>query len=123
MLTLGEVFLDPAVVLYFAIENFSEVFGGSVEQVVALGHDSDADHVSAQRNIPKPALVGEIGDRSGAFVETGVSHGALEISPNRDLLELGIALHPLLANGGETIPAGCIDNEWSMEFEFSEFGR
>ena len=115
MLSLGEVFLDPAVVLQFAIENFREVLGGPVEKVVVLGHDSDADHVAAQGNIPKPAFVGKISHGSGAFVETGISHGALEIGPDRNFLELGITLHPLLANGGEAIPAGCVDYERSME--------
>ncbi len=91
-LAVGEVLLDPLVLLDFAVENFLRVFHAVARQVFSFGDDADADHVVVLGDVPEPAFFGNVGDGGGAGVDAFVALGAFIVGPDGDFVEVGIVL-------------------------------
>ena len=64
-----------------------------LEQVVRVGHDSDADHVVVQRDVPEPALLAfSLNDERRSFIAARVAASTLPVRPQRGLLQLRVPL-------------------------------
>ena len=109
------MFLYPCI--FTPGENFGVVLGRAVEEVVAFGNNADADDISAKRDVPEPTFFRVVGDE--AFVETRVSTGTLEVSPESDFVELGVTIHPAFADGG--VSPGGVDDEGCTQFKAAIF--
>ena len=106
-----EVLADPLALGCLAPEDGLRVAHAPVAvQVVALGHDADADGVVDQGDVPEPALVGYVGHGRGARVEPGVAQGAGEVGEDGDLVQVGVAPLPPQAAGQQGVAPGGVDD-------------
>src|SRR5271154_353894 len=85
-------------------------------EVTFVCHGTDANQFPGQRNVPEPAFVGEVSDRSGAFVKPGIAQRSLVVSPDGDFIQVRVADLPSVAGDREGIAATSINSYRSLEF-------
>ena len=105
---------DPDAVVRLAREDRLGVARVAV-QVVRLGDDADADDVVGQGDVPEPALLGDVGDRGRALVESGVALRAAVVREDGELREVGVAPLPAEFRGEERVAAGGVDDRVGVE--------
>ena len=66
---------DPDVIADLAVKDLGQVPGVLVE-IVFFGDDTDANHITCQRDIPEPSLFRNVGDRRGSLVDSRITEGA-----------------------------------------------
>src|SRR5258705_4498387 len=84
LLTASQVLFYPDVLFDFPFENSFRRLHPVARQILAFGHNADADHVSMLRDVPKPSLVWDVCNCRRAFVDARIAPGALVVGPNRN---------------------------------------
>ena len=110
----GQMLGDPAVCQGFAVEDRLEILALPI-QVVALGHHPHAHGVLGQRNVPEPALAGQVRHGGRAFVVARIPEGAPVVGPDRDLVQPRIGNYPAEFGRGETMPPATVDGDRSAD--------
>ena len=71
---------------------------------------------SVLRDVPEPAFVRDVGHGGVTFVDAFSALGILVVSPDGDLVEVGVAQAPAELVGGEGFLAGAIDDDGRAHF-------
>ena len=80
-------------------------------EIARLADDADADDVGVKRDVPEPALLRHVGDGRRALVQPRIAQRAFVVAPDRDLVEIGIAVLPLKLPREQRITAGGVDDD------------
>src|SRR5437879_397810 len=108
LLAAGEIFIDPKVLSDFAPEDSFRLLHAITREVFAFRHDTGADDVIVEWDVPEPALFGHKRHRGGALIDAWIAPGALIVGPDGDLVQLRIAHAPVVPHCGERFPTGAI---------------
>src|SRR5262245_40880391 len=93
----GKTFTDPPILAGGPFENGPQVLHPAPREVPAIRHHAHADHVVMLPNVPKPTLVRNVSHSGGTFINTLLPLRAFVVSPDRNLVEKGIAYPPAAA--------------------------
>src|SRR6185503_2764062 len=104
----SDMIADPRACLDLAVIDGVRIARIAIE-ITRLADDADADDVGVHRDVPEPALLRHVGDGRRALVEAGIALGALVVAPDRNLVQIGVAILPAELSREQRVAAAGVD--------------
>src|SRR5437879_13360535 len=89
----------------------------AVVEVSLCGNCANTNDIFRQRNVPEPALLGEVSNGGGALIESWVAQRSLVVGPHGDFVQVRIAHFPPLARYSKGIASTGVDGYRRVEFQ------
>src|SRR5262245_19856158 len=100
------------------MENGFGLFDTAACGILSLCHDTHADHIVVQWDVPKPAFLGAHGNGCLSFIDVRIAFGTLVVGPHGNLVQIRVPCAPAFPHGGETLLAGAVERDRCTELEW-----